>query len=583
MEQILTQFASDVQGTNAHLVLQGPGGETTDQVDLTSAWIRRRLWAVPRAHPMITAVASASKGTVTFEVALQQARLSELLDHIVLGRAVLPGAALFEAACAAVRLLSLQDGSPAGAANAALVSIVIPSPKYLEYSLPGGQESTPQGLCRVEVSGADLTIGSPRSSEAESEHSQVHLYAEIGRVQALALPLSSASSDRPNSRVFGSLGRLLEPMGDASAADMVPATGNLDYSGFSVYAIAPAALDSCFHLAGAFSAKAEPLKIPAGADALAIRPSSDRQHQFWAVAVPQQFESGPATLPGLIQPAVHSFSLVGPSAIASAAVQRLALKPMGAVRSTGRVSASKESLPAPASAQGPAPDCLYEITWPVAVPAPPAVPSSSALGLALRTQPQDGRSGICAPWRCSATLASLVRQLDSVASGAKASSFSLQTRGAVQDLPMGPSGSFLARTEQGSASSGVSMALQALLRTAALEMRSTGFSSTASDPNSAAVGGGHQSLRHGGEVTVHMGTGRQGASTVGDPFGSAMRGGALSYAVLRPSSTSSGPLACQIVAQPAGSLNNLVALPLDVDAVLQPGFVEVQVLHYFCL
>ncbi len=102
------------QGTNAHAVLGtlpypnpilAPPGAT-------AVWRRRRLWYAGAAHALLVSAAADARGrAVALHARLGAPGLGCLLDHRVAGRALLPGAAMFEAAAAAAR--ALQAGQPA--------------------------------------------------------------------------------------------------------------------------------------------------------------------------------------------------------------------------------------------------------------------------------------------------------------------------------------------------------------------------------------------------------------------------------------------------------------------------------------
>ena len=109
------------QGTNAHLVLQH-GAEITDHDHGQLAyrnltWQKQRTWVAPLAHPMLTSThlqPSASRQVVMICKVAGNASLAYLHEHMVTGRALIPGAAFFIAASAAGRVL-LVEGSRAAA------------------------------------------------------------------------------------------------------------------------------------------------------------------------------------------------------------------------------------------------------------------------------------------------------------------------------------------------------------------------------------------------------------------------------------------------------------------------------------
>ena len=105
------------QGTNAHAVLgerallPGPGQADSwgGRQGGGAAWQRLRFWYVGAAHALLAA-AAAWAGSAAFQARLGSAALAYLMDHRVSGRALLPGAAMFEAAAAAARTLQVRKG-----------------------------------------------------------------------------------------------------------------------------------------------------------------------------------------------------------------------------------------------------------------------------------------------------------------------------------------------------------------------------------------------------------------------------------------------------------------------------------------
>ena len=102
------------QGTNAHAVL----GERAllPEPGQADSWVGRqgggvalrrlRFWYVGAAHALLGA-AAAWAGSAAFQARLGSAALAYLMDHRVSGRALLPGAAMFEAAAAAACALQV--------------------------------------------------------------------------------------------------------------------------------------------------------------------------------------------------------------------------------------------------------------------------------------------------------------------------------------------------------------------------------------------------------------------------------------------------------------------------------------------
>jgi acyl transferase domain-containing protein len=96
------------QGTNAHAVLGTLSypNPTLAPPSAAAAWRRRRLWYAGAAHALLVSAAADARGrAVALHARLGAPGLGCLLDHRVAGRALLPGAAMFEAAAAAARAL----------------------------------------------------------------------------------------------------------------------------------------------------------------------------------------------------------------------------------------------------------------------------------------------------------------------------------------------------------------------------------------------------------------------------------------------------------------------------------------------
>jgi len=104
------------QGTNAHIVIGSLSSTTTYEADDSSdsiailnknCWHRSRHWFAPPPHPLLERVHRSSKGVIIMQCNMQ--RLSFLLQHVVKGRSILPGIAMFECALAALFTLNVAD------------------------------------------------------------------------------------------------------------------------------------------------------------------------------------------------------------------------------------------------------------------------------------------------------------------------------------------------------------------------------------------------------------------------------------------------------------------------------------------
>jgi hypothetical protein len=101
-----------MSGVNAHVLLSGPSYTQAAETQQLR-WQRERHWVAPAGHPLLR------HWHKTMLVAdLSAAGLSYLHDHVVLGRVLLAGAALFEMTAAAGRALCGTAPVPALAALA---------------------------------------------------------------------------------------------------------------------------------------------------------------------------------------------------------------------------------------------------------------------------------------------------------------------------------------------------------------------------------------------------------------------------------------------------------------------------------
>jgi hypothetical protein len=162
------------QGTNAHLVLQAAAAApaATAAAAAMVPWARRRVWVHPRPCSLLTrASAPKAGGSATFQLLLGHPAHAALWDHLVGGRALVPGAALLELAARAVAVLAGQGQAGPGAV-AAIRGISIPSPALLPA--PGGAAAAGLSLfCQVDLATGGLEV----SSRLPSGSRRVHLRA----------------------------------------------------------------------------------------------------------------------------------------------------------------------------------------------------------------------------------------------------------------------------------------------------------------------------------------------------------------------------------------------------------------------
>jgi hypothetical protein len=178
-----------MSGVNAHGLFTAPAALT--HVTKVAAWQGVRHWMLPAPHHLLNAAAFAridgicrchsvsivtcaeccclgqyvlalpalhalysgarswleepsSRGAAhahcRFALQLATERLAYLMDHVVAGRSILPGAAMFEAAAAAGRTLSLLSDSTPLATDLCLISVTIPAPVVLAAGVPQALE-----------------------------------------------------------------------------------------------------------------------------------------------------------------------------------------------------------------------------------------------------------------------------------------------------------------------------------------------------------------------------------------------------------------------------------------------------------
>lgn len=175
------------QGTNAHVVLaaaqpasstSSSGGSVPGISSFSQLWRRRRCWYCLPPHAFHSMVQSPARPVVRLASMLQLARHAYLWDHRVRGRALFPGAAMYEAAYAAGMLLLDHTSQPA----ALLAESVIPTALVLRMS------NEAHALCTT----LDLPTGATRvSSQDGGARSTIHLNGGICQMkvyQAFALP-----------------------------------------------------------------------------------------------------------------------------------------------------------------------------------------------------------------------------------------------------------------------------------------------------------------------------------------------------------------------------------------------------------
>ena len=131
------------QGTNTHAVLSAVPGVSAHPTDvsggLAGVMQRHRLWVLPKPHSLLT-VAQTDPSIVTMQCQLNDPRLTFLLHHRVMGRALFPAAGMLEAAAAAAKTL-LGDQSSDHMWACKVSDMVIAAPLQLASVQPGHKAS----------------------------------------------------------------------------------------------------------------------------------------------------------------------------------------------------------------------------------------------------------------------------------------------------------------------------------------------------------------------------------------------------------------------------------------------------------
>lgn len=220
------------QGTNAHVILSQPSAQQALPAVPSSLTFRSvRHWFAPPAHRLAQCTGVPARGWVETQCTFGSPGLSYLWEHVVKGRSLLPGTALFETAYAAVAVA--HEGGPA--AQPALVAAAIEAPLLLKAPL-----QAPVVHCTVQLSTGMLQVSSAAAATS------VHLRAAAARVSA---PRKPAAPTGPGRRVAALLG-VVAPLPvhhtqwQGAAAGCVASQPASPVDGYSGH---PAQLDAATH------------------------------------------------------------------------------------------------------------------------------------------------------------------------------------------------------------------------------------------------------------------------------------------------------------------------------------------------
>lgn len=267
------------QGTNAHVILSLANDDGSCHSSSYSSssqlsgqiggrhqplyWSKQHLSVAPLVHALAACVGAVGQQQVVLQARLGDVRSARLHDHVVLGRAIVPGAGFMEMAAQAV--FSVAAGSAgattaAAAAAATLGCISIPYPLQLHGA--GGGSGTLS--CSVNLASGALSVSS--SSGTTDDVQLQHLLASV-------LTCLNSCTDVHKGGWEGTCNTL--GFHSAGEQDMRHAVGVVDSSSGGAggdddaYLTHPAALDCVFQLACSAHATHQ-LMVPAAAQAVAL-------------------------------------------------------------------------------------------------------------------------------------------------------------------------------------------------------------------------------------------------------------------------------------------------------------------------
>ena len=295
------------QGTNAHLVLQR-GAAMTDQGHSQVAhgkltWRKQRAWAAPRAHPMLisTHMQLPPRQVVVVCRVAGNVSLSYLHEHMVTGRALIPGAAFFIAASAAGQVL-LLEGSRAPAkgpgalqqagASALPVQLLTAASIMAPCQLPA-QLPSPAGLAIQVVidtmTGQVMIASTNGGGDKPTTHMQASIRAVVSPPTPHLIPAKWVGG-RPSAALQIMQG-LLPVTNRVQAQDrqasVLPAVASIaDGSGASED-MGPARMDGMLQLGAAVNAPGG-LHVPTGLQGMSLPQEESSEAQTLACLVSTQ-------------------------------------------------------------------------------------------------------------------------------------------------------------------------------------------------------------------------------------------------------------------------------------------------------
>jgi hypothetical protein len=425
-----------------------------------------------------------------------------LLKYMQVGkRAILPGAAMFEACAAAAAML--QDETRSGA-RATLQGTSIAAPLQLQQQGPAAAAVLLE--CSMDAATGRVELASIIPAvKRQQEQRSVHCHGYVTMVRKIAAVSDTTAGKQPTGALAAVLSMQTPPQPSTSMA----ATLTIAAAGASGYFLHPAAADATLHLSavaaatasGTSSSPAQPVtRVPTGLGCLMV-PQAPACGTLHPIASPEADLQHPRSDSSLR----CSFRLAEPvpSAVSAFRLCDLVIKEMPVASPqpsapAGAQQQQRQDAPAAASA-----DVLYEIQWQAAnagsltestsSPAPeqlswkraarlkssgklPDIPQLSAPAKFVANLGGSNRSSSAAA--AQATLHGLELLQRTAAQLPASSSLQLATRGAFQPLPA-------AGRQQNGVAAAAGAAIAALAKVAANEYPTAGITTADSAPSSA--------------------------------------------------------------------------------------------------
>ena len=329
------------QGTNAHVMVAGPGSFYTAAVvyrGRAALWTRERLWTTLPRHPLLQTVAPIlATSTVRFEACISVAHQMYLWDHRVAGRGLFPAAAFLEVGSSAQRLIHDAPSTVCG--------VAITSP----FVLPSTIGVRAVVVCSVNMLSGDLEISSSAAGRPNlTAQCRVIHTIEVGvRDQTAGMKAAALHDTHCESTAAPtSLGRIV----------CDPTVLDGENAGLCM---PPTVLDANLQLADAFQllSFSSKLHIPAGIETYWAA-SKAGQTGVWASATSRPASMSDHTIFADSGRVVH---LAG-----------MKVKPAGASKQPVPTATIRSDLKAVSG------DVMYEVAWVVAAQAPSAPQTSRA-------------------------------------------------------------------------------------------------------------------------------------------------------------------------------------------------------------